>query len=662
MSELTTQAERYEQLSRKFTSLYHSKDEGQYLVVSDLEAKIDELAEVLTSEHYLKKMNDIFQKDMTFLLEMVISTVSQDRSLVIKRVNFFGSDEGLYLLKTLPVEKDIQNPQNIIEDFHINYAQRFRAIKNQIIQKYSSNLADSILKLQKTFGLQLTEEIVSGGEGLARSVISLPTEEIERNPDFLYKPISLIRIPIELQEDRIPVEPRLMELIDDVPLSQPGRDLIEINTGVILQEIFTFCSSLLASIHKRYSLNEQQSLLNLYSSYVNGLKDIIGSGSIDWVALLPQMKNLVEKISLEKQDDVSEEKETHEMLEFARRRSTSFLIYKWYEKFVKESIIIIRKKNKQSILDFISQSDDLISLTKDQTHTPEEILDDFLEDFQKFEETQETEDREPAIRKLRSSIQGRIIESRLLEEFTKYCIQTMHVSCNINPMSFEPNRNVSKLLSNLDEFRKSDSWDPREIEKTRQSINLVNEDLNNLKPRRITTEDLDGLFEYLNYWGIDPPGGSLLHSGTIFFSFAETPWLMSFQLDRLKGLIGLVCLQSTSEEKEITEDLHDYRSLQAVISRLKDQFEDCRKIVVPIPEEPLEDVSEEVVEEVPEKEPIIISDEIKPSESPFDDAKLEKPEESKDEIQKEPQLDSNNGSENEILENQNDNSVDKDVT
>ncbi|MFX0116291.1 MAG: hypothetical protein ACFFB3_17205, partial [Candidatus Hodarchaeota archaeon] len=253
MSELATQAERYERLSRKFTSLYHKEEDDQFLVVTDLETKIEDSVIDLPSHVFLKQLHESFGKNAAFLLELLISTVSQDRTLVIRRVNFFGSEEGFYFLKSLPIEKDINNPRETLDDFCRHYAQRFQAIKNQIISRYSTNPNESLEKLQNEFGFQLTEEIVSGGEGLARSAIALP-EEIEKEEAAQYRPSLLIRIPVDFREDEIPVIPRLLEKTNVIHLLQPGREAIEVQPETLLRMIFRFSSDFLTSVQTRYSI------------------------------------------------------------------------------------------------------------------------------------------------------------------------------------------------------------------------------------------------------------------------------------------------------------------------------------------------------------------------------------------------------------------------
>ncbi|MHA2232868.1 MAG: hypothetical protein ACXAB4_10285, partial [Candidatus Hodarchaeales archaeon] len=241
MSELATQAERYERLTRKFTSLYHQESDNQSIFVTDLETQLGEGIDGLPSQNFLKRLHKAFGKNRALLLELIITTTSQERTLAVRRTNFFGSEEGLYFLKTLPLEKDIDSPKEELSDFCRNYAKRFQAIQNQIISRFSPNADESIEKLQREFGNQLTEEIVSGGEGLSRTAFIAP-EDIVREVETLYRPIQLLRIPVIFREDKIPIIPKLLKRIDEIHLSQPGRDTIETDPEALLRAIFSFSS------------------------------------------------------------------------------------------------------------------------------------------------------------------------------------------------------------------------------------------------------------------------------------------------------------------------------------------------------------------------------------------------------------------------------------
>jgi hypothetical protein len=140
-------------------------------------------------------------------------------------------------------------------------------------------------------------------------------------------------------------------------------------------------------------------------------------------------------------------------------------------------------------------------------------------------------------------------------------------------MTFDPARNVSEILANLEKFKRAANWEAREIDKVRQSVNLSIDELNTLPVRTITTNDSAKLFDYLAYWGVDPPGGSLIKFGTLMIASADPPWILPFQFDREIGVIGLLCLESTSRDAEDSAaELHDFKSLQAVLSRLKGKF------------------------------------------------------------------------------------------
>ena len=150
----------------------------------------------------------------------------------------------------------------------------------------------------------------------------------------------------------------------------------------------------------------------------------------------------------------------------------------------------------------------------------------------------------------------------------------MRIACNTGPTAFDPSRNVSNLLADLEAYRRIGKWETREIEKVRQSVNMVIDELNQLEPRQISKEDLAGLFDYLKYWGVDPPGGSIIRSGTLVVS-SNPSWVMSFQLDQKVGVAALVCLESSGATDEDTSTgLHDLKSLQAVLSRLKQRIKD----------------------------------------------------------------------------------------
>jgi thermostable 8-oxoguanine DNA glycosylase len=381
MSELATQAERYEQLSRKFTSLYHQPSDSQILVVSDLEIEIDEKSDEIPSQAFLRRIYDGFGESPAFLLELGIHTISQERTLAIRRINYFGSEQGLHFLKTLPIEKDIDNPKEDLNEFCRNYGQRFQAIKNQVILPYAPKPNESLVKLQTEFGLQLTEEIVSGGEGLSRGgkglskfAAILPEEEEE---EVLYRPILLINIPTDYREDELPIIPRLQEKISEIHLIQPGREIVEGEPGALLHAIFDFGSALLANVQKRYSTNEEQYLVDIYKSFTDEIDKIIEMG-IEWPILLSKLRNVVDKLSDEKEEGSTEKKAIREVLEFARRRSTSFLIGQWYPEFIDSSIEVIQKASKRPILDFIDQSGDLGILGPEGTMDPEQALEMIL--------------------------------------------------------------------------------------------------------------------------------------------------------------------------------------------------------------------------------------------------------------------------------------------
>ncbi|MFX0114134.1 MAG: hypothetical protein ACFFB3_06270, partial [Candidatus Hodarchaeota archaeon] len=313
----------------------------------------------------------------------------------------------------------------------------------------------------------------------------------------------------------------------------------------------------------------------IYKSFVMGLNEIVEKGSGDWPFLLSEIRGLVDKLSAEKQEDPTREKEIREILEFARRRSTSFLIGRWYSEFIEASMDIIRKASKRPILDFIVQSGDLGILGPESELGPEEVLDMIVSNFEQILGLVTKEEHQTALRSIRSSVQSRMLDLNLLDTFAEYCKDKMRIASNTTPITFDPSRNVSEILANLDAFRRSGSWEPREIEKVRQSINLAIDELNILQPRQVSSEDLDGLFEYLTYWGVDPPGGSLITSGTLTVSSSKPSWVMSFQLDREIGVVGLICLESTGEEDEDTSSgLYDYNTLQQVLSRLKNKFKD----------------------------------------------------------------------------------------
>jgi len=573
MSELTTQAEQYERLSRKFTSLYYRAVDNHFLVVTDLETKSNGNADTVASEVFLTQVYNIFEKSPTFLLELVISTLSQDRTLVVRRINFFGSEGGLFFLKSLPTEKDIKNPKESLQDFRDNYAKRFEAIKNQIISHFSSQPDKAIEKLQNEFGFQLTEEILSGGEGLSRHAAKLP-EEFIKQEEVLYRPLMLVHIPADLRKDEIPIIPRVYGETEEIPLLQPGRELLDFNFGSLLKAIFEFCSSFLTNVQFRYSLYEEKEVVAIYKSFTNGIRDIVETESLGWSVLLQKMQQLVEKPSLSVQDDATREKEIHQTLKFARRRTTSFLISKWYPEFLESSIGIIRKANRRSLLEFIMQSNDLGILGGDQGFSPEKVLDELISDSQSLLNLVEQEEKRTAIRSVRSSIQSRIIIPDLLNDFTSYCNGKMRIACNTGPTAFDPSRNVSNLLADLEAYRRIGKWETREIEKVRQSVNMAVDELNQLKPRQISKEDLAGLFDYLKYWGVDPPGGSIIRSGTLVVS-SNPSWVMSFQLDQKVGVAALVCLESSGTTDEDTSaGLHDLKSLQAVLSRLKQRIKD----------------------------------------------------------------------------------------
>ncbi|MHA2270543.1 MAG: hypothetical protein ACXACI_01685 [Candidatus Hodarchaeales archaeon] len=577
MSELATQAERYEQLSRKFTSLYHQPSDDQFLVVSDLETEIDENIDDLPSQAFLRRIYDGFGKSPAFLLELGIHTISQERTLAIRRINYFGSEQGLHFLKTLPIEKDIENPKEDLDEFCRNYGQRFQAIKNQVIIPYALQPNESLEKLQTEFGLQLTEEIVSGGEGLSRGgeglskfAATLPEEEEEEV--ILYRPILLLNIPTDFREDELPIIPHLQEEISEIHLIQPGRETVEGEPGALLRAIFDFGSDLLANVQKRYSTNEEQHLVDIYKSFTDEIEKIIGTG-IDWSSLLSEIRNVVDKLSAEKEDDSTEKKAIREVLEFARRRSTSFLIGQWYPEFIDKSMQAIQKASKRPILDFIDQSGDLGILGPEGTIEPEQALEMILKNFDQILGQIEKEEQKTSLRSIRSSIQSRMLDPNVLEEFADYCKDKMRISCNTGSMTFDPARNVSEILANLEKFRRAANWEAREIEKVRQSVNLSVDELNTLQVRRVSTDDSAKLFEYLTYWGIDPPGGSLIRFGTLMIASADPSWILPFQFDREIGVVGLLCLESTSREAEDTAaELHDFKSLQAVLSRLKGKF------------------------------------------------------------------------------------------
>lgn len=576
MSELATQAERYEQLSRKFTSLYHQPSDSQFLVVTDLETEIDENIDGLPSQAFLRRIYDGFGKSPAFLLELGVHTISQERTLAIRRINFFGSEEGLHFLKALPIEKDIENPKEDLDEFCRNYGQRFQALKNQVIIPYSLQPNESLEKLQTEFGLQLTEEIVSGGEGLSRGGASLSKFAAilpeEGEEIVLYRPILLINIPTDFREDELPIVPRLQDETSEIHLIQPGRETVEGEPGALLRAIFDFGSALLANVQKRYSTNEEQYLVDIYKSFTDEIEKAIGTG-IDWSSLLSEIRNVVDRLSLEEEEDSTEKKAKREILEFARRRSTSFLIGQWYPEFIDKSMKVIQKASKRPILDFIDQSGDLGILGPEGTMEPEQALEMILGNFNQVLEQAEKEEQKAAVRSIRSSIQSRMLDPNVLEEFAEYCKNTMRISCNTGSMTFDPARNVSEILANLEKFRRAANWEAREIEKVRQSVNLSVDELNNLQARRISTDDSAKLFDYLAYWGIDPPGGSLIGFGTLMIASTEPSWILPFQFDREIGVVGLLCLESTtSEDEDATAELHDFKSLQAVLSRHKGEF------------------------------------------------------------------------------------------
>ncbi|MFW9913999.1 MAG: hypothetical protein ACFFGZ_00185 [Candidatus Thorarchaeota archaeon] len=578
MSELATQAERYEQLSRKFTSLYHQPSDSQFLVVSDLETEIDEKIDEFPSQAFLRRIYDGFGKSPAFLLELGIHTISQERTLAIRRINYFGSEQGLHFLKTLPIEKDIDNPKEDLNEFCRNYAQRFQAIKNQVILPYAPQPNESLVKLQTEFGLQLTEEIVSGGEGLSRGgeglskfAAILPEEE-EEEEEVLYHPILLINIPTDYREDELPISPRLQEKTSEIHLIQPGRETVEGEPEALLRAIFDFGSALLTNVQKRYSTNEEQYLVGIYKSFTDEIDKIIGAG-IDWPSLLSELRNVVDKLSAEKEEGSTEKKAIREVLEFARRRSTSFLIGQWHPEFIDSSMEVIQKASKRPILDFIFQSGDLGILGPDGTTDPEQALEMILKNFDQVLEQAEKEEQKTALRSIRSSIQSRMLDPNVLDEFAEYCKEKMRISCNTGSMTFDPARNVSELLANLEKFRRAANWEAREIDKVRQSVNLSIDELNTLPVRTITVDDSAKLFDYLTYWGVDPPGGSLIRFGTLMIASADPPWILPFQFDHEIGVVGLLCLESTSRDAEDTAaELHDFKSLQAVLSRLKGKF------------------------------------------------------------------------------------------
>jgi hypothetical protein len=75
-------------------------------------------------------------------------------------------------------------------------------------------------------------------------------------------------------------------------------------------------------------------------------------------------------------------------------------------------------------------------------------------------------------------------------------------------------------------------------------------------------------------------------------------------------VVALVCLEATSEDRDdedTASELHDYKSLQAVLSRLKENFksEEYLQVEIPDHEEPVETTDhEEPVETTDHEEPV----------------------------------------------------------
>ncbi|MFX0095592.1 MAG: hypothetical protein ACFFBD_27895, partial [Candidatus Hodarchaeota archaeon] len=110
------------------------------------------------------------------------------------------------------------------------------------------------------------------------------------------------------------------------------------------------------------------------------------------------------------------------------------------------------------------------------------------------------------------------------------------------------------------------------VDAVKQSAAAAREELNQIRPRSITQEDIQGIQDYLLYWGAACiSGGTLLNRGISRIETHEGTFLLSFRYLPKKGMCALMGREDkNSGEKE--------KSLFGLIKKQSSKLSNMKKI------------------------------------------------------------------------------------
>ncbi len=548
------QAERYANLMNKFSiGFFSPPDDIKYALTtlehltSDLPPSAQLVSPILTSKN-------------TYSLASVFefNTTNNDASLAIRRAFMFAAD-GMYFCIVLPSEDDIK--MNLAKQiFSLHYSQRAAQIYSQIIKNMSKNVEDSLRELLGGLASELSEEILSGdlydrAASIEEEKIALLRDKRIEDTEMYYQPQYYVEIPLNVNLSVTPIETNIVEDIKIFKIKNDDKEeLLSENiareAGELLKNTCIYSADFLEAIRKQYIHWHEEPNIPIYEDLgQHSLEIVSSSASINYY--LRKIDQWIEEKRAET-DSLGETAATdlNRALIIAKRRIRTYLAGIWGPKLLADALQLLIAKNKEILIKFISE---FIPEDSEVINIDEEaVLRLATTDLDKRFLDAMSESQKRTIQSIRSAIGSKLLDEKIIEEFRQDLTIKMIEEINLGNV-INPEKIQEYIINQFQKYAEQNGISLAVLDAIKQSASSAREELKQLIAKPVTDEDIQGIQDYLMYWGAACiSGGTLLNRGTSRVESAEGSFLLSFSYLPERGVCcGVIGREDKKEgEKE----------------------------------------------------------------------------------------------------------------
>ncbi len=540
---LSSQAEKMSEILSHYTATFFERDTEGQLTSTHLMTNLEsQKGDQIPSEKFVKIVRSLLPEHGACGVSLSFRSLNPHERISVKRAVAFIAKSGFYHLQVMPAETDIRL-QRVTQLFLRDYASRANQLVTSLIHPHSGD-SDAMQNLITWLGKQMAEEIASGTHYLRDAAIvdRFAAEESDFDEDILFQPQLIIKYDCKTDLLSTP-----LGLIIGTPSFSTSSEVDlppekSENIRSLLSAVLDFSQSLLASVQAKFIEERLDGASqDTITEIAEKVPQIIGT-SISLRDFQTEFDTWIQQ----KYEEAQDAREIKSMLKTAQVRVNSFLSAKWCSSYLEESIKIIETQNHETLMNFITKTYTQEGEAGAFAMNPEILIRLAQTDIDSRMADRMSQEQVRFIKSVRSALKSRLIEKGLLDDFLNH-ITPEAVRLANTGTPFDISNNSSRFLNALDRFKKGSEVALKASDAIRQSISDAAGRLNQLEPRNLIPEDMNGLHDYLFYWLGIPSGGSLLTRATIFF-LLEKPEIIVADLDFKKGFSAIYAQESWDEE------------------------------------------------------------------------------------------------------------------